>query len=319
MSDFVDAWAWLKVPRSNDPEDTTDPEPKETPAPEPENPPEDRFSTFTGPHALDSRKYGTKKNDELSADNIGATELYGRKGNDTLTGSWGDDLLKGGRGDDTLDGGWGDDKLYGGLGDDYLDGSWGDDELYGGRGDDTLDGEYGDDKLYGGRGDDYLNGSFGNDKLYGGRGADTLFGDWGDDELDGGKGDDTLEGSRGADTFVFREGDGNDTIADFGFGFGEDGDRSSFVPNSGRGLTEGGILEGGTYLPRTGDEAEDIIRLHLKAPADTSDQAAFDTLEIRQDGSNTVIGYGNAGDTITLTGIEADSLTIDNFDFVLTG
>ena len=164
-----------------------------------------------------------------------------------------------------------------------------------------------------------LGGNFGDDKLYGGRGADTLFGDWGDDELDGGKGDDTLEGSRGADTFVFREGDGNDTIADFGFGFGEDGDRSSFVPNSGRGLTAGGILEGGTYLPRTGDEAEDIIRLHLKAPADTSDQAAFETLEIRQDGSDTVIGYGNAGDTIMLNGIEADSLTIDDFDFVFVG
>ena len=296
---------WAKL------EETTDPEPKETPDPEPENHPKDRSKTYNG----------SDDDDELSHSSIVgvAGELYGRKGDDTLEGSWGDDLLKGGQGDDYLDGGRGNDELYGGRGSDTLDGNWGDDKLYGGRGEDTLKGSRGDDELYGGRGSDSLNGGFGDDALYGGRGADTLFGDWGDDELDGGKGDDTLEGSRGADTFVFREGDGNDTIVDFGFGFGGDNDWSSFVRNSsGYGMTEGGILRG-TYLPRTGDEAEDIIRLHLKAPADTSDQAAFDTLEIRQDGSDTVIGYGSSGDTITLTGIEADSLTIDDFDFVLTG
>ncbi len=59
----------------------------------------------------------------------------------------------------------------------------------------------------------------------------------------------------------------------------------------------------------------DIIQLHLDLPDDTSDEAAFESLKIRQDGHDSVIGYGEAGDAITLVG----TLTIDDFDFVFVG
>ncbi len=54
--------------------------------------------------------------------------------------------------------------------------------------------------------------------MRGGIGDDTLLGRDGDDTLTGGEGDDRLEGGAGSDTFVFRSGDGSDTITDFGEG-----------------------------------------------------------------------------------------------------
>ncbi len=55
----------------------------------------------------------------------------------------------------------------------------------------------------------------GDDLLMGGAGEDTLVGGAGDDTLDGGAGDDRLYGGAGDDTFVFANGFGADTIADF--------------------------------------------------------------------------------------------------------
>jgi hypothetical protein len=76
-------------------------------------------------------------------------------------------------------------------------------------------GSSGKDVLHGHRGDDGLSGGAGNDRLYGGAGRDVLVGGAGNDLLDGGK---------GADTFVFRHGDGVDTIVKL-----EAGDRIDLV------------------------------------------------------------------------------------------
>jgi Ca2+-binding RTX toxin-like protein len=65
----------------------------------------------------------------------------------------------------------------------------------GGLGDDTLSGLAGDDDLFGGAG---------NDIIAGGDGADWLYGD------------------AGNDTFIFRNGDGDDTIGDFTAGAASD-------------------------------------------------------------------------------------------------
>jgi len=51
--------------------------------------------------------------------------------------------------------------------------------------------------------------------LYGHAGNDTLSGAGGADILNGGTGNDTLTGGTGADHFVFRTGDGLDTVVDF--------------------------------------------------------------------------------------------------------
>lgn len=90
--------------------------------------------------------------------------------------------------------------------------------LYGQGGDDTLLGSRGHDVLYGGDGDDVLKGDEGSDLLFGGAGNDILNagGGYGHDVLNGGEGDDTLYGNSRNSTFVYRYGDGNDTIIDSG-------------------------------------------------------------------------------------------------------
>jgi Ca2+-binding RTX toxin-like protein len=96
--------------------------------------------------------------------------------------------------------------LFGGTGNDYINGGDGADRLSGGNGADIL---------FGGAGADVLNGDGGDDTLYGGSGNDSLFGGNGSDFLSGGLGNDQLTGGNGADTFLFRQGDGRDTILDY--------------------------------------------------------------------------------------------------------
>ncbi len=67
----------------------------------------------------------------------------------------------------------------------------------------------GNDSLYGRAGNDSIVGNVGNDKLYGSNGNDTLVGD---------AGNDTLYGGDGADTFVYKPGEGTDTIFDYSSG-----------------------------------------------------------------------------------------------------
>lgn len=101
---------------------------------------------------------------------------------------------------------------------DSITGSADADTINGGLGDDTLDGNSGNDLLLGGQGDDVLIGNIGDDFLDGGAGNDSLVGDTGNDTLDGGLGVDTLNGKSGNDTFIFRAGDGNDLIDEYGTG-----------------------------------------------------------------------------------------------------
>jgi VCBS repeat-containing protein len=64
--------------------------------------------------------------------------------------------------------------------------------------------------------DDFIGGTMGDDVLEGLGGDDMLYGVGGNDTLDGGQGDDLLAGGAGDDTYVYRLGDGSDTIADKG-------------------------------------------------------------------------------------------------------
>ncbi len=202
----------------------------------------------------------------------------------------------GGAGDDTLTGGLGDDILTGGLGDDTLTGSDGDDTLTGGTAsagadadflamnpgssdDDTLDGGAGDDTLDGGAGDDTLDGGTGDDTLYGGDGDDAVDGGAGNDVLFGGRGADRLTGGRGADSLY--GGNGHDIFA-FSVGDGAD------------------------YI--NDFEAGDIIEI-------AGVPGGFEDLVVEQKGSHTVIRYGD-GDTITLSGVSADSLDANDFRFL---
>ncbi|UQZ88094.1 hypothetical protein C4J81_02255 [Deltaproteobacteria bacterium Smac51] len=75
-----------------------------------------------------------------------------------------------------------------------------------------------DDVIYGHRGNDILQGQDGNDRLFGGAGDDMLYGENGNDVLEGGLGNDFLAGGAGDDTYIFRSGDGQDTIDNWGGG-----------------------------------------------------------------------------------------------------
>ncbi len=234
------------------------------------------------------RMQGGPGNDTLAGVRC-PVKLHGGWGDDVLDGGWGNDELHGGKGRDILDGSHGDDILYGGRGRDILDGSHGDDILYGGRGDDVLDDPFGDDILYGGKGDDSLEATWGDDELYGGRGDDILDAGYGDNRLVGGQGNDMLMSGWGADTFVFREGDGHDTIEAFGFA-GRHSDK------------------------------EDRIELHLNLPTSTTEAAAFAGLQIEAQGDGAVIRYGAGDDTITLDDLWwVGYPTLDDFDFVFVG
>lgn len=90
--------------------------------------------------------------------------------------------------------------------------------LSGTEGQDTVNGYISDDFIDGGDGNDYLYGAAGNDTLWGSAGADYLFGEAGDDVLWGGAGNDILYGGGissgigGNDIYIYRPGDGVDTI-----------------------------------------------------------------------------------------------------------
>jgi Ca2+-binding RTX toxin-like protein len=86
--------------------------------------------------------------------------------------------------------------------------------VYGTAGDDTLTAVSNvASRVYGYDGNDTLNGGSSDDTLEGSAGNDTLTGGAGNDLLDGGTGNDLLDGGLGSDTYLFRRGDGSDTIS----------------------------------------------------------------------------------------------------------
>ncbi|MCF6432524.1 calcium-binding protein [Leisingera sp. MMG026] len=138
----------------------------------------------------------------------------------TIKGSREDDDIRPGAffkmsGSETIRAGHGADSVAGGTGADSISGGSGKDVLKGQNGRDTLDGGGGNDELLGGNGRDKLLGGAGNDKLLGGGGNDILVGGNGKDVLRGNKGNDRLDGGDGADLFIFKRGDGHDTIRNF--------------------------------------------------------------------------------------------------------
>ncbi|NTU54596.1 MAG: hypothetical protein HGA97_13100, partial [Chlorobiaceae bacterium] len=91
-------------------------------------------------------------------------------------------------------------------GEDIYSGLDGDDFILGNGGNDILDGGSGSDTIFGGEGADSVTGGSDND---------TLYGDEGEDTLTSGTGNDYQQGGLGNDRYLFRRGDGQDTINDY--------------------------------------------------------------------------------------------------------
>ncbi|NVO24328.1 hypothetical protein [Donghicola mangrovi] len=161
---------------------------------------------------LEDLKYDDENGLIVSYANI--EEVETRDGDDSITGSSGDNLLVANDGLDTVQGGMGDDTMYGGAGWDTLQfgteaditvnlaestaSGEGTDEIYGfetvitNGGNDTIIGDDSDNSLVAGDGEDRLVAAGGTDQLYGGAGSDTLIAGIGTDYVYGEDGFDYL-------------------------------------------------------------------------------------------------------------------------------
>ena len=132
-------------------------------------------------------------------------------GNDTIVATDMADMIYGGAGDDDIDASDGNDMVFDTLGRNTIDAGDDNDVVVGGAGTTIAQGGAGNDILIGGKGDDTLNGGDGNDTLRGDPQSSFFHGD---DVLIAGRGNDFLEGGGGSDRFVFRPGEGTNTIAE---------------------------------------------------------------------------------------------------------
>jgi Ca2+-binding RTX toxin-like protein len=171
-------------------------------------------------------------------------------GNDSITGTLGDNVINSGAGNDTANGGAGNDTLYGGNGNDVLNSGIGADSMVGGTGNDTYYVDSSSDVVVetagavngidtvsttlnnyilatnvekltlaslatvltgtGNSQDNIITGNQFSNVLRGGIGNDTLYGGVGNDTLYGESGNDFLDGGTGNDHLY--GGDGNDTL-----------------------------------------------------------------------------------------------------------
>lgn len=122
-----------------------------------------------------------------------------------------------------------------------------------------------------------LTGNSGDNSIGGNKGKNALSGQGGDDKFYSGAGNDHLMGDDGNDTFVFRKGDGHDTIGDYTFEGGE----------------------------------EDVIDLHFL----NGFKNLADVLAVATDTADGVLLKLGKGDSLTITGVTVDDLDTMNFDY----
>jgi Ca2+-binding RTX toxin-like protein len=222
--------------------------------------------------------------------------------------------------------------VRGGTGHDDLSGNVGYQQLQGGYGNDTLRGGDGNDILYGHHGVDKaalnLSSTFSdNDSLDGGAGNDLLRGDFGHDIMQGGTGADTMEGGTGNDAYyVDNSGDvvteiaggGSDTVysslANYTLGTQVEAGRinvataanltGNTLANTLVGSTGANRLTGGAGKDAlTGGGGNDVFDYNLATETGTT-STSWD-----------VITDFNAGDRIDLSGIDADTGTLEDDAF----
>jgi hypothetical protein len=293
------------------------------------------------------------------ATSVGALQLIGEGGNDTLIGGGNNDTLYGGAGNDTLDGGAGIDTLTGGDGDDafavdnagdvifensgagidtvlssvsitslwanvehaMLTGS--DDNDIAGNGlANVLTGNAGENELFGGAGADQLYGSLGNDLLLGGAGNDRLDGGSGADQMVGGAGDDVYVVDNTNDAILESAGKGTDTVES----------AISYVLDTN---IENGILSGTAAVRLTGNAGANLLTGNSAANVLTGSTGAdslvggggadrFDFNAVAETGKtaltrDVITDFIRGIDRIDLSSIDANSRVAGNQVFKFIG
>jgi hypothetical protein len=256
---------------------------------------------------------GTANIDELSAQN-----------NDQIFGLDGDDILdaSNGQGSNFLNGGGGKDRLLGNLNDTLL-GGLGSDRLYalGVLGNNSLNGNEDSDQLFVVEGgNNQLDGGSGDDQLVvsGGSGSNTLVGGLGNDVLNvaNGTGNNYLVGGENDDILI--GGTASDSL------FGGIGDDSLFGGVQGSQLTGDAGLDrffvASAAIPNTPVEVLDFTKTEDKViVVGIPEIKSFADLILEQTGSDTTIKASINGNIKTLgilKGIQANSLTPDDFNFL---
>ena len=268
---------------------------------------DDGNNTFSGSSGDDFCN-GQGGDDDLSG-GAGNDHLSGGTGNDHVDGGAGNDTLSGDAGDDDLLGAAGNDVLSGGTGNDHLDGGAGNDSLSGGGNDDTMLGGTGNDVLAGGTGNDHLDGGTGNDSLDGGDNDDTLLGANGNDTLSGGNGNDNLDGGNGND--ALNGGANNETLI---------GNRGNDVLNGGTGddMLTGGV-GADTFVYGTGDSHDTITDFTVKSTTATTASRGDDHIDLTGLGlsnfaTDVEAHWQQVGSNVVIDfhGDGSDTLTINN-------
>lgn len=156
---------------------------------------------------------GTFSDDVLIA--TVSSRIEGEGGNDTMDGSNGDDVLDGGTGSDTMSGGAGDDVYHADASTDVVieNSAAGFDRVIS-----TISYALAAnvEELVLTESALVATGNSGANTLWGSAGSNTLIGLAGNDKLSGNAGNDDLEGGEGSDIYIYSEGDGDDTIRDYG-------------------------------------------------------------------------------------------------------
>ncbi|MEQ8246257.1 MAG: VCBS domain-containing protein, partial [Alphaproteobacteria bacterium] len=221
-----------------------------------------------------------------------------------IRGGAGDDTLTGTEGDDQFDAGAGNDTINALGGDDIVDAGAGNDTVFGGAGDDTIDGGTGNDTLHGGADDDDISGGAGNDTIFGGTGDDDIEGGDGNDTIFGGAGEDNIDAGDGDDFIGTSDDDGSDDVYDGGDGI----DTVSFAADT----------EGVTVNLDEDDNDEFDIDANT-ARGDATGEDEIENVENIVTGSGDDVIIGQTGEANTINAGAGDDLVIGGEGDTLIG